>query len=78
VAELWAEVQSSSQSVAQETAQAWDHWPALSSEAASTIPLSPPLPTTPTLRPISQPIGERVNAAFGFLGDVLPTPGTSG
>lgn len=76
VAELWTDVQVTSQSVAHETVQALEGWSTLPAGAVTTAPVAAPtaLPATPALRPIS----ERVNTAFGFLSDVLPAPGSSG
>jgi hypothetical protein len=84
VAALWTDVQRTSRSVAKDTVRSLA---APKFEDVLPLTAGPDAPTvnpatqasqvdarlaTPTWRPFSEPISERVNTAFGFLGDVLP------
>jgi hypothetical protein len=81
VAALWTDVQTSSQLMAQGTAESFD---SLTTLPTPSVPQSPIViersePTNGRWLPWGAPIGENFNSAFGFLGDVLPTAtGTSG
>jgi hypothetical protein len=76
VVALWTDVGRTSQSVAEETLHSLEEFTALSARSLPTVPVTEPasVPAAPAWRSLSEPIGERVNTAFGFLGDVLPNP----
>jgi hypothetical protein len=70
-------MRTTSQLVVWETVESLDHLAQL--PAAAPTPTSveieqPAVPAPPTWLPWSEPIGEQVNAGFGFLGEVVPMP----
>jgi len=77
VAAVWNDMRTTSQLVVWETVESLDHLaqlPAVAPTPTSVEIEHPTVPAPPTWLPWSEPIGEQVNAGFGFLGEVVPMP----